>query len=241
MLSFTHYTTLLLDAMCYHAAQLNYDSAMRCIPRIRQAESDFDNLLQQEIALLERHRNNLDKAYDEHERLAIAMEDQEYEIGLVYGLFLQHLAIVHVLCVTSLEAHITTRAKEALGGRFFGDFERIPLETKWLFLPKLLGVPGFDPGAEPFQSFSQLVKYRNKIIHYKARKEEWNRQGGVPSFLEKLGFTLKAAQNSLDSVKNMITELANQLKQEPPHWLLAEGGSYLGTEFELSYPDMHRS
>jgi hypothetical protein len=233
MISFTHYTTLLLDAMCYHAAQLIYDSAARCIPRIRQAESDFDNLLQQEIALLERHRNNLDGAYDEHERLAIVMEGQEYEIGLVYGPFLQHLATVHILCVTSLEAHINIRAKETLRGQFFRDFERIPLEAKWLFLPKLLGFPGFNPGAEPFQGFSQLVKYRNKIIHYKGRKEEWSRQGCVPSFLEKLGFTLEAAQNSLDSVKSMITEIANQLEQEPPHWLVAEGGAYFGSEFEL--------
>lgn len=230
---FTHYTTLLLDAMCFHAARRNYDAATRCVPAIRKAESDFEILLQQETTILEEHRGGPVSSYNEHERLAVMMESQEYEIGLAYGPFLQHLATVHILCATSLEAHINMRAKETLKGRFLRDFERISLEAKWLFLPKLLGTSGFEPGNEPFQSFARLIKYRNGIVHYKGRKEGWNMQGGVPSFLEKLGFTLEAAENSLDCVKNMIMALANQLHQETPHWLHVVEDGYFGSEFEL--------
>jgi len=232
---FTHHTTLLLDAMCFHAARRNYHAAAQCVPTIRKAESDFSISLQQETAILERHKDDPDSLYDEHERLAIMMGSQEYEIGLAYGSFLQCLAIVHILCATSLEAHINIRAKETLKGRFFRDFERISLEAKWLFLPKLLGIAGFEPGAEPFQSFARLIKHGNEIVHYKGRKEEWNRQGGVPSFLEKLGFTLEAAENSLDCVRNMITALANQLHQETPRWLHIEEDGYFGSEFELHF------
>jgi len=203
------------------------------MPAIRKAESDFNILLQQETTILERHKDDPDSSYNEHERLAITMESQEYEIGLAYGPFLQYLATVHILCATSLEAHINIRAKETLKGRFFRDFERISLEAKWLFLPKLLGIAGFEPGTEPFQGFARLIKYRNEIVHYKGRKEEWNRQGGVPSFLEKLGFTLAAAENSLDCVRNMITTLANQLDQATPHWLHVVEDGYFGSEFEL--------
>ena len=236
-MSFAHYTTLSFDAMCYHAARRNYNSAAECIPRIRQAENDFNELLQRETALLEKHGNDLDATYDEHEQLAIIMENREYEIGSAYGPFLQHLATVHILCVTSLEAHINIRAKETLEGRFFEDFERKSLKNKWLFLPRHLGVPGFDPGAEPFRSLSRLVKCRNSIVHYKGRKEEWNREGGVPTFLKVLGFTIEATEDSLNCVKSMIAALANQLHQEPPHWLYMEDGGYFESEFEL---DIHR-
>jgi hypothetical protein len=96
--------------------------------------------------------------YDELEPIYIQMEGAEFDIGSAYGPYMQHIALTHILCATAAEAHINVVAKGRLKGKFKDNFEKISLEGKWLFLPKILGKAGFDQGAEPFQSFSKLNK-----------------------------------------------------------------------------------
>src|SRR5439155_11137514 len=96
----------------------------------------------------------------------------------------------HLLCASCLEAHINQHAKDVLAGKEYDDFDKISLTGKWRFLPKLLGKAGFESGTEPFQSFDRLVGWRNDLIHYKRRREEWNSKP-IPGFLEKLGLTIK--------------------------------------------------
>src|SRR3990167_4401998 len=58
----------------------------------------------------------------------------------------------------------------------FEDVERLSLETKWLLLPRLLGTGRtFDTGAEPFQTFKELIKVRNQqLVHFKYDKEAYS-------------------------------------------------------------------
>ena len=235
MPSFDHYTTLAFDALCYHAAKTNYEAAEKCIPQIQRARSGFNNLLQQEIALLAMFKDDPSASYDEHEPLAIMMEGAEFDINSAYGPFLQYLASTHILCETCAEAHINIKARESLAEIDYPEFERKRIKDKWWLLPKLLRLEGFDRGAEPFQGFSRLVYYRNELVHYKSEKEEWNREGGVPSFIEKLGLTLTAGKASLNAVKGIITALARDMGQDIPHWLTTDDLGYFESSFIL-YP-----
>ncbi len=146
------------------------------------------------------------------------MEGAEYRLGAAYGPMLQNLATVHILCAASAEAHINIQAQALMHGRDWAAFERLPVDVKWLFLPKLLGLPGFDPGKQPLQGFDELLHNRNRLVHFRTHKEPWG-SPGVPTFLTSLGLTLESAERSREAVTGMITELARQLKQDPPHWL----------------------
>jgi hypothetical protein len=214
------YSTLRADAMYYHAAKMSYKAAAVAKNGIKRANKDFALLCDKEEVILNKYDRDYSKAYDELEPLYIQMDGSEYDIGAAYGPYLQNIAITHILCATTVEAHINVLAKEKLSGRAHDNFERISLEGKWLFLPSLLGKPSFEQGAEPFQSFSSMIKYRNELVHYKGRKEEWKLiSGGEPKLLDKLGLSLTKAKKSLEAVRNIIISLSDRLELEQPYWL----------------------
>lgn len=105
-----------------------------------------------------------------------------------------------------------------LTGKHQALFERLPLEAKWLFLPKVLGLAGFGPSREPFQSFSRLLKYRNDLIHYKGLREKWV-YGSVPQFINQLGLTLEDSEKAIAAVVGLVSELTRQRAIELPFWL----------------------
>ncbi len=214
------FTTLLIDAMYFHVAKQSYVAAKRSLKGIGKAIKIFADLRAKEADIKERYADDIMEAYNELEPIYIQMEDAEYGIGAAYGPYLQNVAITHIFCATALEAHINGIAKGRLTGKFKEIFEKISLEGKWLFLPKILGKMSFDQGSEPFQSFLRLIKYRNELIHYKGRKDEWEGfEYGEPKFFEKLGLSLTVAKNSLKTVREMILELSKNMKIDPPHWL----------------------
>lgn len=214
------YTTLLIDSMYFHAAKINYLAAKEDTKGIDKARENFDILRQEELDILDKHDGDHHEAYDELEPLYIQMEDAEYKIGSAYGPYLQHIAMTHIFCTTAAEAHINMVAEERLTGKHRAHFDRIPLEGKWLFLPKILGKVGFDPGAEPFQGFSMMIKRRNMLVHYKRQREQWRGfSEGEPGFLEELGLSLTEARRSLAAVKKIILALSDMIGRDRPYWL----------------------
>lgn len=212
-------TTLLVDAMYFHAARKCYETAEQALKGIDNSRKYFEKLRNKEAIIIERYDNDL-RAYDKLEPIYIQMEGAEYRIGAAYGPYLQNIAITHILCATAAEAHINGIAKGKLKGKFKEIFEKISLEGKWLFLPKILGKITFNQGSEPFQSFSKLIKYRNELIHYKGRSEKWEGfEYGEPKFLERLGLSLTEASNSLKTIRGMIIEISRLIENDPPHWL----------------------
>ena len=215
-------TTLLIDAMYFHAANQSYDQALRHQKGIEKAERVTSRLNERRDRILATYENDHWEAYDDLEPIYIQMESADYGLGMAYGPFLQSLASVHILCAASLESHINTSGREHLSQKHFELFERFSLEAKWITFPKLLGLAGFDPGTEPFQGFSRLVRFRNVLIHYKGRIEDWQ-PPGVPSFLNELGLTETDARRSLETVKGIITKLAKQFGEDEPFWLRHKG------------------
>jgi len=162
------------------------------------------------------------KNYNKLEPLCTQIEGAEYQLGRAYGPMLYDLATAHILCVACAEAHINVQAQGRLHGRDWDAFERLPIDAKWIFLPKLLSLPGFDPGKAPFQGFDTVLHARNRVAHFRLHKEPWQSGGVLPEFVDRLGLTLESAESSLSAVDGMITQLAQQLGQERPYWLSAE-------------------
>jgi hypothetical protein len=206
------------DAMYFHAARQAHVRAENCLKEIENARELWTSLDQEWGRILSNYDGDARSAYDELEPIAIQLEDAHYRIGEAHAPLLKEIAVVHILCTAALESHIDSVAKEILSGKKQDLFRRLSLEAKWLFLPKISGLSGFDPGREPFQSFSRFLKYRNDLVHYKGLKEKWI-YGSIPQFINQLGLTLDDSRKSILTVVGLISELACQRKIEPPYWL----------------------
>jgi len=135
-----------------------------------------------------------------------------------FGVFLQSLVITHVLSAMSLEAYINRVASEHLSRRFLGAFERLSLEEKWIFLPRLLGAETFEPGSEPFQGFASLLRRRNRLVHAKATN--------IGRLLlpdrtidDLMSDGMRDARHSIVTVDAMCGRLSDLLSLPLPDWL----------------------
>jgi hypothetical protein len=210
--------SLMVDAMYLNAAEQIFERATKGKSAVEKAMRKVERLNQRRDCILEKHNGNSHAAYDELEPISIQLESAEYDLGVAHAPVLQALALVHILTAAALEAHINGRGIERLSGKHFELFEKFSLEAKWITLPKLLCLTGFDVGAEPFQSFSRLVKLRNALVHYKSKREDWI-PPGVPVFLAELGLTPDEGEKSIKSAKRMIKDLSRQLGNSDPFWL----------------------
>lgn len=224
------WTSLASDAMYFHAA-------CRALEHARSAKAAVDEARRRWKVLEDRESRAV--AADDHnemERIAIQMvENASPRIDEAYGPFIEALATVHIMTASALEAHINEQAEE-LPNRIFDIFDRLTIEGKWLFLPKLLQWPrGFDCGSQPFQDFSLLVKRRNGLVHHKSRRVK-TEHGQPPKFLADLGLTLEHAEHSVQTTKNMLRELANIRSQRPPYWI--DRNDYKAFKWELDGLDL---
>ena len=228
-------TVLAVDAMYFQMALRVRSEFRGARSKVSKAEGRAADV-QAEIDRINEMRNQRriehDTHYDKVEPLAIQMEDLEYDVGVAYGALLKPVATIHLLCVASLEAHINIRAEQSMSGRLWQSFERLSVSAKWLFFPSLVGLVGFDPGAQPFQSFGRLIKIRNKLAHYKPRREPWTVTGVKPEFLNDLGLTVEDAERSISTVRSMVTHLAKQLGEQKPSWLEAGMSNFFEIERE---------
>lgn len=227
-------TVLILDALYYHAAIQCLQRAREAEPKIQEALHRFEELRVKSEQVLQEYNQDALEGYSELEPIYIQMDGASESAGFAYSPLLEAVASAHILCAAALEGHINSRASELLAGKLQQKFEFLDLEFKWLLLPKLLGKEGFDVGGQPFQVFAKLIKFRNKLVHYKQR-EEHRTENGIPTSLADLGLTIKDAANSVSCVGEMISELARQLGQDVPYWLQREPGEI--SCFEFGYAD----
>lgn len=144
--------------------------------------------------------------------------------------FIAATLIFSALCVETFinqeyVAHGETR-------QILEDSDRVPLETKWLMLPLLLGSPGtFNNGSEPFQTFRDLIKTRNKrLVHFKPL-QEGDLHGGHArgEYFSDLVGNIVLAEKYVECIGKMIKKLAaltNGRTSEPD---FLGGSRYLST------------
>jgi len=175
-------------------------------------------------------------AWDSGDEIDVGLSKEQIEIiegiqekaRVASSRFLQATATTHIFCVAALEAHINKIASSFIKPKMFDHYEKLSIEGKWLFLPRFLGGDrdGFDPGHQPYQDFSQLIKFRNALVHYKGKK--------IPYFIsdstaiyKPLGLTLEEASKSVDATKKMILKLAEIMQKDPPKWIKDTASEYL--------------
>jgi len=234
-------SVFMVDAMYYHAAQQSYDRALKHTGRIDRARRALHKMDVQWTELQEKRREI--EAADEYsprlaeisvkqERLAIQMESVESNVGEAYAPYLQAFAITHILCVAALESHINIGAAELLPENALPNFLNRPIRNKWLDLLKELGKAGFDRNVQPYKGFDTLINLRNKLVHYRPQEELWRSETGVPDYVSELGLTKEAAAGSLETVKAMITALAEKIGQEIPAWISGKSRNYFAFRIE---------
>jgi hypothetical protein len=205
------YHVLEVDAMYFHAARQAHargTASLRAIDRCERRVARHEARIKALNELLREGRIDQNAHYDELEPLAIQIESLGYDVGAAYGILLGNVGTVHILSAAALEAHINIRAERFFSsGRLLQAFERLSLDAKWLLFARVRGLPGFDPGREPFQGFDRLIKTRNKLVHYKTRRELWHGSGVPPQFLVDVGLTIEAAAQSLRAVMGIKPNL----------------------------------
>jgi hypothetical protein len=222
----------MVDAMYLNEAERVLELAIKGRHAVERAMRKVERLNRRRERILEKHHGNSFAAYDDLEPISIQLEAAENDLGVAYAPVLQAIATVHILAAASLEAHINGRGIQLHAGKHFELFERSSLEAKWIKLPRLLGLAGFDGCAEPFRSFSRLVKLRNALVHYKSKLEDWT-PPGVPGFLLELGLTPDDAEKSIKAAKSMISRLAQELGESEPVWLRRKSKlSYFSVKFD---------
>ncbi len=138
-----------------------------------------------------------------------------------------------VFSALCLEAFINQEyASHPETAKILEDNDYLPLETKWLMLPLLLGShQTFNKGATPFQTFHKLVRIRNqRLVHFKPAKEK--RLSGEEydeEYFGELVGNVDLTEKYVKCVGDMIRKL-NQLtggKTDVPKFL--EGVKYLSS------------
>ena len=214
----TLHTHFAVDAMYFQAAQSSFEQGVQAERKVDRARHKHEVLIDRAAAIRDAHHGDEVGAYDELEPIYIRMESTAYNVGAAWAPALRAFSITHICCAAALESHVNIRAEDLLAGFLLKKFNKLDIESKWVLLPKMLGLEGFDVGDQPFQGLTQLVRFRNQLVHYRDRSEPWV-DPGVPGFLGNLGLTREAANQSIECVRKMIAALATLLKQEPPYWL----------------------
>ena len=216
------FTVLRVDGMHYSAACRNLANAEKQFAKVEQARAHVEETQALIDRLLEQQTETGRSQGERIEQLAIRIESEESELAAAYAPYLEALASVHILSASSLEAHINDLAEPRMCGKAWAEFERLSLEAKWLFFPRIVGCSDLDPGHDALQGLSRLVTRRNRLVHYKPRREYWQ-PPGIPSFLEELGLSVDSGRDSVATVHRLIEALANRLGEGAPRWFRMDG------------------
>lgn len=204
------------DEVYFSAAYTNLSIAESTLERIAEGKLKFEAVQRNHFLAINDLGDCVDGAFDE----IVPAEEFTEE---AYRICAQALASVHVFCVTALEAHINCLAKQYFTGPALDSFDKLSLEGKWIFLPRILGAPGFDVGQQPFQDFTGLLKYRNTLVHHKNRKGV---SASGPVLKGRLGLTIAEARRSIEAVAGMVKLLATQTNRPQPHWITLRKNEY---------------
>ncbi len=221
-------SSLDIAAMFYHAAINNLEQAISSKEIADAADKELDSIS---------WRNGYEM-YDLGDEIDVSFSNEQitYIEGLKdkvkssHSLFLQATATVQIFCVASLESHINKTGVLSLHGKLLDQFEKLSLEGKWLFLPRLLDKKSFDPGLQPFQDFTLLIKVRNALVHYKGKKIPYNLESNLIDLYKPLGLTIEDAQRSIETTKKMILKLSEILSVKHPSWIAGIASDYLQIE-----------
>lgn len=210
---------LRLDAIYYHSTLTNLELARKeYIPLQKVIKNIYD--VDMKIKNIEAKYENPIDAYDEVEIFCIQLDSLYSEMSDKYKPVIERISLVHVLTSLCLEAYINLLGKEKLNPKsIFEYFDSLTIEGKWYLFPIIMRKnKTFDKGSEPFQSFIKLINYRNKLVHFKGKTDNWHSYL-PPTFFEQLGLTIQQAEKSQKIAFEMIQLLCKYCAIDLPEWL----------------------
>jgi hypothetical protein len=210
--------SLILDGLYYVEAKDVCSRLVHVDEKYERSENQLKELNKNILEIEGRYERSED-AYDETESLIIQSdhwwgEYQDWSAKLIRG-----TTTAHTLCANCLEAHINIIAHTSLSGAKFSEFDKLSLYGKWLFYPQIMQIGFFDVGREPLQGLSQLIGARNALVHFKGIRCRREFGFQVPDFVERLKLRVLAAEKSLRTVRDLVSQLAAMEKREKPQWL----------------------
>jgi hypothetical protein len=208
---------LALDGAYYHEAKLACARVAEIQPGYDRWVTEITGAHEEIIQTEAKYENRLD-AYDEVEHLVTKLDrDWENFVPVARDLASAAASVI-IMCATCLEAHINIHAQSTLSTREFLEFDSLSLTGKWLLYPKIAGKGKFDAGSEPIQSIHRLATARNRLVHYKMRKEK--RQFGyeIPGFLNELQLDAKFSREAVETVELAVQRLAAIEGRSSPEW-----------------------
>lgn len=142
------------------------------------------------------------------------------EIELVYAPVLRHLMNFKIVLSCCIEAYINEVGITKLSIKEFGEFDKLSIIGKWLFIHQIFKLKkgSFKLGEEPLQGVSDLIRDRNKIVHYKSKPQKTYLQ--IPDFIDIYNLNPKECEKNLKSVKKLLRDFSNNwIGSNGPHWL----------------------
>jgi len=126
-------------------------------------------------------------------------------------------------------------ANSVLTGSKFDEFDKLSLSGKWIFIQDIMKLKKqMAVDKNPLQGFVQLIKERNKLVHFKGRKKELELLE-IPNYLEDFNLTPSDCKRNLENVRELIICFSlNWRGSYGPDWLnVDDRGSYRNPCFFL--------
>lgn len=142
------------------------------------------------------------------------------ELEIHYEPVVRYFSTVKILLVCCAETFVNELAAVALKGKSLEEFDKLSITGKWIFIQLLLKIEEpLEVGKKPFQDFTELVKERNKLVHFKGSKKSID-TFEIPTYIFDLKLTIKDCRKNLKSVKDLIREFSLKWKGAyGPDWL----------------------
>jgi hypothetical protein len=210
--------SLILDGLYYTGAKETCLKLVDADTHYAETESRLKEI-DEEIVKIESKYERREDAYDDTESLCIQSEHWWQEFQKAAAILVRGAATVHTLCANCLEAHINIIAQKSLSGAKFAEFDKLSLYGKWLFYPQISQIGAFEVGREPLQGLALLIGVRNALVHFKGIKCRREYGFQVPDFVERLKLRKQAAEKSLRTAHDLVSQLAHMEKRDVPEWL----------------------
>lgn len=142
------------------------------------------------------------------------------DLEVFYEPVVRHFATAKILLVTCAEAFVNEVANAVLKGKSLVEFDKLSPVGKWIFiqdLAKIKGRIGLD--SNPLQGFIELVKDRNKLVHFKGDRK-YLQILEIPNYLEEYRFTPESCERNFENVRNLLESFSLKwIGSYGPDWL----------------------
>ena len=127
----------------------------------------------------------------------------------------RHSMIAIIFSVMTLESFINGYGIENMSANYINEYlDKLELKSKWLIYPKLVTGKEIGRDCRAFSFLVELVGLRNRLIHDRPRRKQTNDIKDEEWLLKESN-----AERSLNTVRELVTELANLDESVDIEWL----------------------